>query len=165
MHGGGFLLNNEMGDFNPRPGHTDRHGMIGTAANVIEPSKRMLSSMAPTIVEKDGKVVLVTGSPGGRTIINTVLSVVLNVCEFDMAGRDAVDAPRFHHAWFPDSVTCEAELLKDYPDAIAALRNLGHSIEANAATLGRAHTIYVNQATGQIEGIADTRQDGSAAGW
>ena len=94
VKGAGFLLNNEMGDFNLMPGDTDRTGRIGTPPNLIAPGKRMLSSMSPTIVLKDGKVVLVTGSPGGRTIINTVLCVVLNVMEFGMPGREAVDAPR-----------------------------------------------------------------------
>ena len=96
--GAGFLLNNEMGDFNKKPGLTSPRGEIGTPANQIEPEKRMLSSMTPTIIARDGKVVLVTGSPGGRTIINTVLNVTLNVIEFGMSMRDAVDAPRLKHA-------------------------------------------------------------------
>ena len=102
VRGGGFLLNNEMGDFNWKPGRTDRDGTIGTAPNLVEPGKRMLSSQTPAIVTKDGRVVLVTGSPGGRTIVNTVLQVVLNVIEFDMDPAGTVDAPRIHHPWLPD---------------------------------------------------------------
>src|SRR5205085_1584496 len=102
--GAGFLLNNQMTDFNPNPGHTTAKGQIGTKPNLIEPGKRMLSSMTPVIVMKDGKPVLVTGSPGGRTIINTVLCVVVNVIDFDMPVQDAVSAPRMHHQWLPDAV-------------------------------------------------------------
>ena len=109
VKGAGFLLNNEMGDFNKNPGVTDVTGNIGTPANLIDPGKRMLSSMTPTMVMRDGKLVLVTGSPGGRTIINTVLSVVLGVTEFGLNVRDAVDAPRLHHQWLPDSVEIEEE--------------------------------------------------------
>ena len=105
--GAGFLLNNEMGDFNWRPGVTDRSGAIGTAANLVAPGKRMLSSMTPTIVAQGRQAVLVTGSPGGRTIINTVLQVVLNVIEFEMPLSEAVDAPRLHHGWFPDGIRFE----------------------------------------------------------
>src|SRR5581483_287654 len=102
VRGAGFLLNNEMIDFNWFPGVTTRDGTIGTEANQIFPGKRMLSSQTPTVVAKDGRVVLVTGSPGSRTIINTVLNVVVNVIDYGMGARQAVDAPRLHHAWFPD---------------------------------------------------------------
>src|SRR5262249_53008651 len=104
VKGAGFLLNNEMMDLNWFPGETLRDGQIGTEANQIAPGKRMLSSQTPTIVTRDGKVVLVTGSPGSRTIINTSLQIVLNVLEFDMDARAAVDAPRLHHQWFPDRI-------------------------------------------------------------
>src|SRR4029079_8294626 len=100
-------LNKEMGDFNKNPGATLADGTIGTPANLIDPGKRMLSSMTTTIVSKDGKVVLITGSPGGRTIINTVFTVVLATTEFGMNVREAVDATRLHHQWLPDSVTIE----------------------------------------------------------
>src|SRR5206468_5889574 len=93
---------NEMIDFNWRPGVTNRNGTIGTEANQIAPGKRMLSSQTPTVVARDGKAVLITGSPGSRTIINTVLCILVNVLEFDMDVRAAVDAPRLHHQWFPD---------------------------------------------------------------
>src|SRR5687768_17466397 len=124
VKGHGFLLTNEMGDFNPGPAHTDRAGRIGTPPNLAAPGKRKLSSMTPTIVARDGKVVLVTGSPGGRTIINTVLCVVLNVLEFDMPLREAVDAARLHHQWFPDAVRVERQWLDRHRDAIDALRRL-----------------------------------------
>ena len=107
VKGAGFLLNNEMGDFNPKPGETNRTGDIGTPANVIAPGKRMLSSMTPAMVVRDGKLVLVTGSPGGRTIINTVFQIVLGVVEYGLTGREAVDLARLHHQWLPDRVTIE----------------------------------------------------------
>src|SRR5262249_32485420 len=102
VKGAGFLLNNEMMDFNWRPGHTDRTGVIGTEPNQITPGKRMLSSQTPTIISKEGKAYLITGSPGSRTIINTVLNVVVNVVDFDMDIQSAVNAPRLHHQWLPD---------------------------------------------------------------
>jgi gamma-glutamyltranspeptidase/glutathione hydrolase len=162
VDGCGFLLNNEMGDFNPRPGHTDRTGRIGTPPNVVEPGKRMLSSMCPTIVAKDGRVVLVTGSPGGRTIINTVACVVLNVLEYEMSPRAAVDAPRFHHQWLPDTLQVEAALARQHPDLVASLQRRGHAIVIKPRQ-GDAHTIYVTPAGEQI-GIADPRRSGWAAG-
>jgi len=162
VKGYGFLLNNEMGDFNPRPGHTDRAGRIGTPPNSVEPSKRMLSSMCPTIIAKDGKVEVVTGSPGGRTIINTVLCVVLNVLEFEMNPRAAVDAPRIHHPWLPDRLQVEENLARSHPDLPDALRRLGHSVEVKPRQ-GDAHTIVVLP-DGRVLGIADQRRSGAAAG-
>ena len=108
--GTGFLLNNEMHDFNMNPGVTDTRGLIGTPPNLIQPGKRMLSSMSPTIVLKDKKPFLVTGSPGGRTIINTVLQVIVNVIDFKMDVQDAVDEPRIHHQWLPDIIALERPL-------------------------------------------------------
>ena len=110
--GAGFLLNDEMNDFGWYPGVTNTTGTIGTLPNQIAPGKRMLSSMCPTIVLKDGKPYLITGSPGGRTIINTVLCVLVNVLDFDMDPRTAVDAPRFHHQWFPDRIKVEPRLAR-----------------------------------------------------
>ena len=112
VKGAGFILNNEMGDFNKKPGTTTATGDIGTPANLIAPGKRMLSSMTPTIVTKNGKLVLITGSPGGRTIINTVLTVVLGVTEYGLTGREAVDLPRIHHQWMPDRISYEEDQLK-----------------------------------------------------
>jgi gamma-glutamyltranspeptidase / glutathione hydrolase len=161
VKGAGFLLNDEMTDFNWRPGYTDRHGAIGTEPNQIAPGKRMLSSQTPTIVARNGKVVLVTGSPGSRTIINTVLCVLINVIDFDMDVRAAVDAPRIHHPWFPDSVTFEG--MESYPDLAKALRRMGHSIHNSSQ--GDAHSIYVDPRTGEYSGAADRRLAGSARGY
>jgi gamma-glutamyltranspeptidase/glutathione hydrolase len=121
VRGAGFLLNNEMGDFNKKPGETNAGGDIGTPANVIAPGKRMLSSMTPTMVVRNGKLVLVTGSPGGRTIINTVLSVVLGVTEYGLNGREAVNTPRLHHQWLPDRASIEEGGAGD--EVLAALRD------------------------------------------
>jgi gamma-glutamyltranspeptidase/glutathione hydrolase len=164
VEGAGFLLNNEMGDFNQKPGETNLAGDIGTAANLIAPGKRMLSSMTPTIVRKDGKTVLVTGSPGGRTIINTVLSVVLGVVEFGMGPRAAVDAPRIHHQWLPDQATIEAEALSG--EVESRLRGMGHAIRVSARwSQGDAHTIVIDPATGTAYGVTDRRSsDAKAAG-
>jgi gamma-glutamyltranspeptidase / glutathione hydrolase len=161
VRGAGYLLNDEMGDFNPRPGVTDRTGRIGTSPNVVAPGKRMLSSMTPVIVRRDGKVVLVTGSPGGRTIINTVLCVVLNVLEFDMPLRAAVDAPRLHHQWFPDVVHLEAALTTEHPEAVEALRKMGHQI-ARPTQQGDAHSIFVDPKSVKVFGEADRRREGWA---
>jgi gamma-glutamyltranspeptidase / glutathione hydrolase len=161
VRGAGFLLNDEMIDFNWRPGVTDRSGTIGTDANLIAPGKRMLSSQTPTIVAKEGKVVLVTGSPGSRTIINTVLCVVVNVVDFDMDVRAAVDAPRLHHQWFPDEVRFEG--ISDYPDAVAKLKEMGHKVIG--IRQGDAHTIRVDPKTGAYQGGEDRRVDGKVAGY
>jgi gamma-glutamyltranspeptidase/glutathione hydrolase len=137
--GTGILLNNEMGDFNKKPGFTGLSGDIGTAPNLIAPGKRMLSSMSPAIVTRNGELVLVTGSPGGRTIINTVFNVILNVLEYDMDVRAAVDAPRYHHQWLPDTVTFEGGALPD--TTVARLREMGHAVRVRGGQ-GDAHTIY-----------------------
>jgi gamma-glutamyltranspeptidase/glutathione hydrolase len=165
VRGAGFLLNNEMGDFNPRPGVTDRRGLIGTAANEVAPGKRMLSSMTPAFVTKDGKVLLITGSPGGRTIINTVMGVVVNVIDFEMPLREAVDAPRLHHAWMPDRVRLEPAWHKDHPEVIKALRTMGHQIDPKNEKQGDAHSIRVDPRTGRYDGVADRRLDGWAVGY
>jgi gamma-glutamyltranspeptidase/glutathione hydrolase len=161
VRGAGYLLNNEMTDFNPRPGVTTRAGLIGTPPNQVEPGKRMLSSMTPTLVLKDGKPVLVTGSPGGRTIINTVLCVVVNTIDFDMPVQDAVAAPRLHHQWFPDAARFEG--VKQHPDLVAKLKAMGHEVTAHQQ--GDAHTIRVDPKTGAYLGAADRRIDGKAAGY
>jgi gamma-glutamyltranspeptidase/glutathione hydrolase len=153
--GAGFLLNNEMGDFNVIPGRTDTSGRIGTAPNLIAPRKRMLSSQTPTIVLKDGKVRLVTGSPGGRTIPNTVLWVVLNVLEFGLDPRSAVDAARTHHAWFPDALTLEGRAWD--PSTLEALAGMGHAVRFTEVQ-GDSQTIVVD-AAGRIHGVADTRRE------
>ena len=159
--GAGFLLNNEMGDFNIVPGRTDTAGRIGTAANLIAPGKRMLSSQTPTLVLKDGRARLVTGSPGGRTIPSTTLWVVLNVLEFGLSPRESVDAPRTHHPWFPDVLSLEGP---NWPDATReALRGRGHTVRTGGIQ-GDAHTIVVDLAAGTRHGVADRRRNGAASG-
>jgi gamma-glutamyltranspeptidase/glutathione hydrolase len=162
--GAGFLLNNEMSDFNPRPGVTNRKGLIGTPANEIAPGKRMLSSMTPVVVTRNGKVVLITGSPGGRTIINTVLCILINVLDFDMPLREAVDAPRLHHAWMPDKVLVEPRFYQDHAAALSRLRQMGHVLDTKREVQGDAHSIRVDPRTGIYQGVADRRLDGAAAG-
>jgi len=159
--GTGILLNNEMGDFNKKPGTTSLTGDIGTRANLIAPRKRMLSSMTPTIVARDGKLALVTGSPGGRTIINTVLNVVLNATAWNLTGREAVDGARSHHQWLPDRLTIEEDGATDA--VLEALRAAGHEVRTTGRQ-GSAQTIWVNPATGVAHGIADMRdRDARAA--
>ena len=158
--GGGFLLNNEMGDFNGRPGLTDSTGLIGTAPNVARPGKRMLSSMTPTIIARDGRLVAVVGSPGGRTIINTVLQVVLNQIDFGMGIQDAVNAPRLHHQWLPDVVQVERNALT--PATVAALTAMGHRVQVGEAQ-GTAHSIRVDARTGARIGAADPRDPDAGA--
>jgi gamma-glutamyltranspeptidase/glutathione hydrolase len=165
--GAGFVLNNEMGDFNRRPGQTDRHGQIGTAPNRIAPRKRMLSSQTPVIVTRDGKVVLVTGSPGGRSIINTVLNVVLNVVEFDMPLSDSVASPRLHHQWFPDELVFEGANDERYSTAVRRLRAMGHVLRrpGGDGRQGAAHSILVDPGSGVLQGVADHRRSGAATGY
>lgn len=161
VRGAGFLLNNEMVDFNLRPGVTTRKGVIGTPANLIAPGKRMLSSQTPTVLSRDGRVRLVTGSPGSRTIINTVLCMVVNTVDFDMDVQSAVDAPRMHHQWFPDEVRFERS--KKVTEAESQLRSMGHRITHNRQ--GDAHSIAVDPKTGMYQGAADGRIRGGAAGY
>jgi gamma-glutamyltranspeptidase/glutathione hydrolase len=161
VRGGGFLLNNEMTDFNWRPGVTDKTGRIGSEPNTIAPGKKMLSSQTPTIVVKDGKVILVTGSPGGRTITNTMLNVLVNVLEYDMPLQEAIDAPRLHHQWFPDQINFERT--KEHAGFVEALRKMGHTVVEHKQ--GDAHSIWVNPRTGGYVGAADKRLSGKVAGY
>jgi gamma-glutamyltranspeptidase / glutathione hydrolase len=160
VRGAGFLLNNEMGDFNKKPGETNTQGSIGTPANVIAPGKRMLSSMTPTIVTKNGRLFMVTGSPGGRTIINTVTEVVLNATGFGMSAREAVDAPRLHHQWLPDVATFERDALPD--STLAQLRAMGHNVQQRGRQ-GDAHTIIFDARTKTAYGANDQRSSDSKA--
>lgn len=158
----GFLLNNEMGDFNKKPGYTDQGWAIGTPANVIAPGKRMLSSMSPVIVTRGGALRLVTGSPGGRTIPNTVLNVVLGVTAFGEGVRQAVDAPRIHHQWMPDTATFESGAAT--PAVIDALRAMGHRIRVEPPrTQGDAHSILFDATTRTARAAADDRSPDSGA--
>ena len=159
--GAGFLLNNEMGDFNAGPGITTTNGLIGTAANLAAPGKRMLSSMTPTIVVRDGKTLMVTGSPGGRTIINTVMLTILNVVDFGMTAQQAVDAPRFHHQWLPDRVQMERGRFPDR--TVQWLRERGHTV-TEVGSQGAAEIVVVRD--GKLEaGIDHRASDSGAAGW
>jgi gamma-glutamyltranspeptidase/glutathione hydrolase len=160
VKGAGFLLNNEMGDFNKKPGTTDLTGNIGTPANLIDPGKRMLSSMTPAMVVRNGKVVLLTGSPGGRTIINTVFTIVLGVVEYGLTGREAVDLPRMHHQWLPDRASVEPNGATD--EVIAALKAMGHDVARAGGRQGDAHSIWVAP-DGTVYGVNDRRTVDSRA--
>ena len=160
--GAGFILNNEMGDFNAGPGLTDENGLIGTDPNLARPGKRMLSSMSPTIIAKDGKLFMVTGTPGGRTIINTVLQTILNVIDYGMNAQEAVDFGRMHHQWLPDRISYEEHGFS--PDTIAILKKMGHTLQ-EGGNQGADQVIVVNQEDGWLEGGLDRRPpDGGAAG-
>ena len=160
--GAGFLLNNEMGDFNAGPGLTDASGLVGTDPNLARPGARMLSSMTPTIVTKEGKLFLVTGSPGGRTIPSTVLLTVTNAIDFGMNAQEAVDAPRFNHQWLPDQISYERNGFSS--DALDALAARGHQLREIWAQ-GVAEVIGVNPKDGVLEGGCDRRApDGAAIG-
>lgn len=161
--GAGFLLNNEMGDFNARPGLTTERGLIGTEANLARPEQRMLSSMTPTILARDGRLVAVLGSPGGRTIINTVLQLVLNTVDFEQPPAEAVASRRMHHQWLPDVAVLEEGFMSE--DAAAALAAMGHEVSWRSGQ-GIAHCIFVDPETGRLVGVPDPRDsDGVAAGF
>ena len=160
VDGAGFILNNEMGDFNPKQGLTDRTGTIGTDPNLVAPQKRMLSSMTPTIVAKDGKPLMAIGSPGGRTIINTALQVILNVIDHDMNIARAVEAPRIHHQWLPDVTSFERGYIS--ADTEQKYRALGHELTFRGAQ-GSAMGIWIDWETGIKYGAADSRAYNSRA--
>lgn len=155
----GFLLNNEMDDFAAKPGAPNSYGLVQGEANAIQPRKRPLSSMTPTIVLRDGRLYLVAGSPGGPRIITTVLEVLLNVFDFGMNVQEAVDWPRFHHQWLPDKLSIERGFS---PDTIRLLEARGHTVE-NARSIGEVAAILLNGAW--LEGAADSRTEGKAAGY
>ena len=161
VDGAGFLLNNEMDDFSAKPGVPNAYGLIGNAANAIEPGKRMLSSMSPTIVETpNGELYLVLGSPGGSTIITTVAQIIMNVIDFGMNMEDAVETPRFHHQWLPDMIQFESSGFS--PETINALENRGHAFKYRGS-IGEANCIQVEN--GLIYGSADSRRNSSALGY
>ena len=158
--GTGFLLNNEMGDFNAWPGMTDTRGYVGTEPNRIAPGKRPLSSMTPTILARDGRPVALLGSPGGKTILNTVLRLVVNLVDFEMDLAAAVDAPRIHHQWMPDLVRLES----GFPTALAAeLQGMGHLL-GPGRTQGDAHCIWIYPEGARLA-VADRRRSGAAAAY
>ena len=159
--GAGFFLNNEMDDFSAKPGSPNMYGLVGGEANAIMPAKRMLSSMTPTIVEKDGALFMVVGSPGGSTIITSVFQTILNVVEFDLNMQGAVDFKRFHHQWRPNVIQYEKGRFDD--DELNALQGLGHEFNERSA-IGRVDAILVLE-DGSLEAGADARGDDTAGGY
>jgi gamma-glutamyltranspeptidase/glutathione hydrolase len=162
VKGAGFLLNNEMGDFNPVPGRTDTRGRIGTKPNLMAPGKRMLSSQSPVIIKQDGQVKLLVGSPGGRTIINTVMEILVQTLFFERSLTEAVDGPRFHHQWLPDVLRLETD--PTLPENMKSLlEERGHTVsQRNDSRQGSAHSIEVDLPTGVATGVADWRRGGAA---
>jgi len=162
VDGAGFLLNNEMDDFSIRPDYPNIYGLTGGEANSIKPDKRMLSSMTPTIIEKDDKLFMVTGSPGGSRIITTVLQVIINVIDYEMNIKEAVDSPRFHHQWKPDIIYYEPY---GFPkDVLKNLEKMGHKVSSRSY-MGDANSILVDLEDGILYGAGDSRTDGKAVGY
>lgn len=163
VSGAGFLLNNEMDDFSAKSGAPNMFGLVGGEANAIEPRKRMLSSMTPTIVLRDGKPFLVTGSPGGPTIITTVYQIITNLIDHEMSLYDAVARPRFHHQWVPDQIYVEVNALS--MDTLKALESQGHApvVPYRRGKIGDSHSILYSE--GIFQGVADPRYDGAAVGY
>ena len=157
----GFLLNNEMDDFSVKPGTPNMYGLVGGKANAIEPSKRMLSSMTPSILEKDGKLFMVVGTPGGSTIITSVFQTILNVIDFNMTMQEAVAAPRFHHQWLPDQVDYEPKAIST--NVREALQQKGYNLKERKP-YGRVDGILVNPDK-TYQGGADPRGDDTIVGY
>jgi len=161
--GGGYLLNNELGDFNAIPGETNRRGTIGTPPNLVAPQKRPLSSMTPTIVAQEGRPVFATGSPGGRTIINTTLQTILNVIDHDFNIAQAIEAPRIHHQWLPDTTSFESWGFS--PDTIKLYLEKGHEMRERGSQ-GAAMGVYHDWENDLLLGASDSRRgDGAAVGY
>ena len=161
VDGAGFLLNNEMDDFSVKPGHPNMFGLVGGEANSIEPDKRMLSSMSPTIIEKDNNLFMVLGTPGGSTIITSVFQTILNVIDFNMGMQEAVNSKKFHHQWLPDAIIIEKNTLSK--ENINLLKEKGHTfVERNS--IGRMDCILIKDDK-TLEGGADKRGDNVALGY
>jgi len=158
--GAGFLMNNEMDDFSSKPGYPNSYGLIQGKANSVGPKKRPLSAMTPTLVKKGGKLWMVLGSPGGPTIINTVFQIILNVVDHEMGIQEAVDAPRVHHQWLPDSLVAERGAV--VRDVQRALERRGHKITIRSS-IGDAHSILIDPETGVRLGAPDPRVGESKA--
>jgi gamma-glutamyltranspeptidase/glutathione hydrolase len=159
----GFLLNDEMDDFSAKPDEPNMFGVVGGRANAVQPGKRMLSSMTPTIVAKDGKPYLIVGSPGGSTIITTVLQIILNVIDHKMDLSQAVDAPRIHHQWRPDTLWYEKGGLSD--SVIGKLRQRGFTVLERTGHQGNVEAILIDGTNGGYRGVADSRGYGAAVGY
>ncbi len=163
VDGGGYLLNNELGDFNAVPGLTDDRGNIGTAPNLVAPQKRPLSSMTPTIVAQDGKPVFAVGSPGGKTIINTTMQLILNIIDHGFNVAESVEAGRIHHQWLPDFTSVESNALS--PDTLRLYQEKGHQIRERGSQ-GAAMGVYHDRDNGLYLGASDSRRgDGAAVGY
>ncbi|MVZ65620.1 gamma-glutamyltransferase [Sphingobacterium sp. DK4209] len=161
VEGAGFLLNNEMDDFSVKPGTPNMYGLLGGKANAVEPGKRMLSAMTPTIIEKDGKLKMVVGTPGGSTIITSVFQTILNVLEFDMTAQESVSAARFHHQWKPEYIDVEEQAIDS--KTRASLEKDGYSLNKRGP-IGRVENIVVLP-NGKLQAGADPRGDDKAAGY
>jgi len=164
---GGFLLNNEMDDFSAKPGVPNQFGLLGNEANAIVPHKRMLSSMTPTIVEKNGELFMVLGTPGGATIITSVFQNIINVIEHDMSMLESVNAPRFHHQWKPDVIFTERDVFPQ--KTLEELKKMGHTLVERGSliekeTIGKVDAILVRP-NGQLEGAGDIRGEDAALGY
>jgi gamma-glutamyltranspeptidase/glutathione hydrolase len=159
--GAGFLLNNEMDDFSVKPGVPNMYGAVGGDANAIAPGKRMLSSMTPSLVLRDGKPFLVLGTPGGTTIPTSVLQTIINILDFNLSTEDAVNKPKFHHQWLPDNITVE----KDFPaETMAKLEAMGYKVVARGQ-IGRTEVIRINRKGKKkisLEAVGDKRGDDDA---
>ena len=171
VEGAGFFLNNEMDDFSSKPGHPNFYGLIGSEANSIQPKKRMLSSMTPTIVLKNNKPSLIVGTPGGSTIITSVFQTILNIYEFDMNVQDAVNAPRFHHQWLPDVIIIEKNNSDNTIDSLLREKNYNviplpfeYDISGMSprSSIGAVDAIFIDD-KGNVSGWADYRGDDFAA--